>query len=132
MPSVLIVDDERAIRVLLRTWLEEWGYEVLEATNGKDCLARYEQTPTDVIVLDIFMPEQDGLETMMKLYGQFHQVKILVITGGRWGPYPDVVKAATLIGKCHVLEKPFDMETFRKALQKLVDTEPVRHAAKIV
>ena len=58
MPSVLIVDDEEAIRRLIRSTLEQAGYHVREAADGKAGLSHYRQSPADLVIMDILMPDQ--------------------------------------------------------------------------
>ena len=67
MPSVLIVDDEEAIRRLIRNTLEQAGYHVHEAADGKEGLSRYRQSPAYLVIMDILMPDQDGLESILTL-----------------------------------------------------------------
>jgi len=63
MPSVLVVDDEDQLRQLIREILEQAGYQVTEARDGKEAVLQYRLAPADVVIMDILMPEQDGLET---------------------------------------------------------------------
>src|SRR5574340_104004 len=82
MSSVLIVDDEEAIRRLIRETLEQAGYHVHEASDGKEGLARYRQSPADLVIMDILMPDQDGLESILTLRREFPKARIVAITGG--------------------------------------------------
>ena len=81
MPSVLIVDDEEAIRRLIRSTLEQAGYHVQEAADGKRGLSQYRQAPADLVIMDILMPDQDGLESILTLRREFPNAKIMAITG---------------------------------------------------
>src|SRR5688572_1548100 len=65
--SILIIEDAGELRTCLRTELERAGYSVREASTGKEGMCAYHQTPTDVVMTDIFMPEGDGLEVIMTL-----------------------------------------------------------------
>ncbi len=65
MARILIVDDDAQLRATLREVLER--YEVVEAHNGCEGLERYQEAPTEVMITDILMPEQEGLETIMTL-----------------------------------------------------------------
>ena len=66
-PAVMIVDDEAAIRQIVRRYLEADGYKVVEASDGEEALERFRHSPTDVVVLDVMMPGMDGLETLRRL-----------------------------------------------------------------
>jgi len=81
MPSVLVVDDEDQLRQLIREILEQAGYQVTEARDGKEAVQQYRLAPADVVIMDILMPEQDGLETTSTLRREFPNVKIIAITG---------------------------------------------------
>ncbi len=59
---ILVVDDDRAVRMQLRHWLEAEGYRVVEAADGSACLSAYEQQHPDLVLLDVILPNQDGLE----------------------------------------------------------------------
>ncbi|MBH0190946.1 MAG: PAS domain-containing protein, partial [Nitrospira sp.] len=67
MPSVLVVDDEDQVRQLIRESLEQAGYTVQEARDGKEGLDQYRKQPADVIIMDVMMPDQDGLESILIL-----------------------------------------------------------------
>ena len=71
MPSILIVDDEDQVRQLIRHTLEQAGYHVKEACNGKEALQQYRLAPANLVIMDILMPDQDGLETTATLRREF-------------------------------------------------------------
>lgn len=64
---ILIADDERATRVMLRLILKKEGYQVVEATNGQECLAAYQRQKPDLVLLDALMPEMDGFTCCTKI-----------------------------------------------------------------
>ena len=70
MTTVLVVDDEPDIRMLLRMMLEPTGVDVIEASNGEDCLARVDAGGVDVMVLDLLMPGMDGFAVLEGLRGR--------------------------------------------------------------
>jgi two-component system response regulator (stage 0 sporulation protein F) len=69
MKTILVVDDDEAIRTLLQEELEEEGYKVLIATNARDALKMVAAEPLDLVVLDIRMPGMDGLEALPRILG---------------------------------------------------------------
>jgi two-component system, response regulator, stage 0 sporulation protein F len=69
MKRILVVDDDEAIRTLLKEELEEEGYEVIVASNARDALKLVEQEALDLVVLDIRMPGMDGLEALPRVLG---------------------------------------------------------------
>ena len=121
MPSILIVDDEDQVRQLIRITFEESGYQVLEASSGKAALEQYRLTPTDLVIIDILMPDQDGLESISIIRHESPKVKIIAMTGsndmiGILG-FLDVAK---MLGAHRVLHKPFEMKDLLDAAQSIL------------
>ncbi len=111
MPSVLVVDDEDAIRQLIRETLEQAGYQVSDARDGKEGLARYRKAPADLVIMDILMPDQDGLESILTLRREFPNVKIVAITGGSdMIGILNFLDVAKMLGARRTLQKPFEMK----------------------
>ena len=118
MPSVLVVDDEDQIRQLIRETLERAGYEVQEARDGRQGLERYRAKPTDLVIMDILMPNQDGLESIMTLRREFPASHVIAITGGRdMIGILNFLDVAKMLGARRTLQKPFDMQTLLEAAQ---------------
>ena len=69
MKTILVVDDDEAIRTLLQEELEDEGYKVLIATNARDALKMVAAEPLDLVVLDVRMPGMDGLEALPRILG---------------------------------------------------------------
>ncbi|GAA3408985.1 response regulator transcription factor [Paenibacillus hodogayensis] len=72
MKTVLIIDDEKEIRELLAIYLRNYGYDTLEACNGKEAFALFQRERMDLVLADIMMPEMDGLELLQKMREQSH------------------------------------------------------------
>lgn len=110
--SILVVDDEEAIRTSLRSILEDEGYEVSVAANGVEALKIYGTDPPDLMILDIWMPEMDGLETLRRVKEFVPATQIMMISGH--GSIETAVKAIKL-GAYDYIEKPLSLEnvTFR-------------------
>jgi len=81
--TVLIVDDDQYFRALARSLLEPDGFEVLEADGVATCLAAIRKHTVDAIVLDMVMPDRDGIEALRELKTLYPETKILTISGAR-------------------------------------------------
>lgn len=85
--SVLIVDDESPIRELLRRVLTDRGYHVLEAPDGRKAMDLVKNHEIDLVITDLVMPEQEGLETILQLRRDFPRLKVIAVSGydsGSW------------------------------------------------
>jgi len=107
MATILIIDDEVLVRVLLRSALEEVGYEVTEAANGREGLELYRQRPMDLVITDIVMPELNGLDMLLELPREFLHAKVIAISGA--GGEKNVLDVAKLLGARQTFRKPFSM-----------------------
>ena len=111
MPSVLVVDDQDQIRQLIRETLEQAGYEVEEARDGKEGLERYRMKAVDLVIMDILMPDQDGLEGIMVLRREFPDSRVIAMTGGsEVVGFGNVLDIAKMLGARRTLQKPFDLK----------------------
>jgi CheY-like chemotaxis protein len=111
MPSVLVVDDQDQVRQLIRETLEQAGYEVEEARDGKEGLDRYRARSTDLVIMDILMPDQDGLETIMTLSREFPDTRVIAMTGGSDTiGVLNFLDVARMLGARRTLQKPFELK----------------------
>ena len=110
MTTILIVDDQDAVRMVMRDALEQEGFQVQEARNGAEAILMYQENPADVIVTDIIMPDKEGIETIIELRDLAPDVKIIAISGGGRIRANDFLDMAKKLGAAHVLRKPFRMK----------------------
>ena len=116
--SILIVDDERGIRQTLRGVLEDEGFDVEAIASGEACLKSVETNNFDCILLDVWLPNIDGLETLKKLREQGNDSAVVMISGH--GNIETAVNA-TKLGAFDFIEKPLSIEktilTVRNAIR---------------
>ena len=101
--SVLVVDDEPGVRSALRLVLEHGGYSVTEAANGIEAMDRLRTHSVDVVLIDLFMPEKEGLETIADFRQQYPGLKIIAISGAFSGEFLEIAKH---LGADQALAKP--------------------------
>ncbi|HXV69637.1 MAG TPA: response regulator [Nitrospira sp.] len=117
MPSVLVIDDEEQVRQLIRETLEQAGYEVEEAGDGREGLNRYRTKPADLVIMDILMPDQDGLESIMTLHREFPLSRVIAITGGSdMIGIMNFLDVAKMLGARQTLQKPFEVKALLEAV----------------
>lgn len=116
--KILVVDDDPNIRELFRLWLERAGLEVYEAENGKRGVEVQRTTPVDILICDLIMPVQEGIETITKFKNDFPKVGIIAISGGgKIGP-DSYLTVAEHLGAWRVFSKPVNMPQLIKAIQE--------------
>jgi DNA-binding response OmpR family regulator len=117
---VLIIDDDEQIRVLLEQMMHWAGFEVMVAENGKVGMQLQQQNPADLVITDLIMPEQEGLETISRLKKDYQGIKIIAISGGgRIGPEA-YLPAALELGADKVFSKPFDVQEIVDAVREML------------
>ena len=120
MARILVIDDDDAVRRAIRRHLESDGHQVVEAPDGRAGMKLYRENPTDLVITDLFMPEQEGLETIRELRKSFKDAKILVVTGSQPGGAFDFRAQATLMGAQAALSKPFTRDEFLGAVRQVL------------
>jgi DNA-binding response OmpR family regulator len=126
MARVLLIDDDNAVRDMLRLTLDQLGHTVVEAGNGREGLELFQQSSFDLLITDIVMPEKEGLEVLMEVRRKQPPVKIIAISGGGRQSTVDYLQMAKFMGAGRVLAKPFSNEELVAAVDDLLyDREPL-------
>jgi CheY-like chemotaxis protein len=111
LAKILIVDDDSAVQATIRILLERAGHSVVAAGDGRKGVALFEAEDFDLLLLDIFMPGMDGLETMQLIHQRKPLIPIIVISGHPIAPdsgsATDFLTMATRRGAVSSLQKPF-------------------------
>jgi two-component system nitrogen regulation response regulator NtrX len=106
-PSVMIIDDEQSIRQSLSGLLSDEGFDVITASNGYEALKMIDTEPPDLVLLDIWMPGIDGIETLKEIKKDNPFIQVIIITGH--GTIETAVKA-TKLGAFDLIEKPLSID----------------------
>lgn len=127
--TVLLVEDNESLRDVLRCTMEEAGYRVLTAVDGLKALQIAENTPFDVVVTDILMPELDGLELIVELKTRNLSCPIIAMTGGGSVLINTIdnlnVRHADVFGTHHTLKKPFLPGELIDVLKTVLSEDPL-------
>lgn len=118
--KILVIDDDDQIRILLRQVMEWAGYEVMEAEDGREGMRKQRRQPANLVITDLIMPEQEGLETIRLLRREFPAIRIIAMSGGgRIGPEA-YLPAAQELGADRIFSKPFDVHELTGAVKELL------------
>jgi DNA-binding response OmpR family regulator len=120
MVRVLVIDDNPDIRATLQWLLEAEGFAVSVAANGAEGLRLQKIQPAQVVVTDVFMPEQDGIETLWKFRQEHPEVPIIVMSGGGAARGTDYLSVAKQLGARSTLAKPLKPQELIDVVRELV------------
>ena len=119
MARIIVIEDESAIRRLVVRILGRGGHEIREADNGREGVALHRADAADLVITDIFMPEQDGIETIRQIREFSPDTPILAMSGGGARELTDASDAG--LGAQAVLAKPFSPGELTAAVEALLD-----------
>ena len=122
-PKVLVADDERSIRDMLSAALTQWGYQVFLAGSGAEALGMLKGQLLDAALIDIRMPEMDGIELLRELKRYDSSMEVVIMTG-----YPTVITAVEALkeGAYDYLTKPLIMDELKHLLARLIERRFLR------
>ncbi len=118
LPLLLVVDDDQAHRLMLTTLMQEWGYRTKEAEDGQDALDMVRDTPVDLVLMDMRMPNMDGIEATKAIHKHNPAIPIIVITA--YSSVPTAVEALKS-GAFDYVTKPIDFESLRVTLERSLE-----------
>jgi CheY-like chemotaxis protein len=133
MARLLVIDDQEAVLATVRTILESRDHSVVTTTRAGDGIALLTLEAFDLLIVDIFMPEMDGIETIRIVRHNRPLLPIIVMSGSvvsPAGPAPDFLAMTTRLGAIRILRKPFKRADLMEAVDAcLIGTEPERNAS---
>ena len=124
---ILLIDDDAAVRKSLGLALEFEGHKVIQASDGHEGLTRFYDNHVDIVLLDLRTPAMNGWDTLERITAVNPSVPIIIITG-QAGQYDK----ADLAGAAALMEKPLDIPTLLRTIQRLVDESAERRIERIV
>ena len=126
--TILVVDDYQDNRTLLSAWLRAKGFKVVEAEDGRECLLQANRSHPDLILMDLAMPELDGVEATRQIRERraFSHTPIFAITA--YATY-DVKQDALAAGCDEVFAKPLDLESLLLKIKSSLAEQSVKHHA---
>jgi DNA-binding NtrC family response regulator len=119
MAKILVIEDDPNMRMAIEHSLKGAGYAVLMAVNGRDGMNALHQNTVDLVVTDLFMPEQDGLETIAALRKKHPKLPVIAISGGNLVSEA-MLTVAKELGALQVLQKPFGVEGLLTAVRNVL------------
>ncbi len=121
MAGVMVVEDDPALREMLRDALEKRKYIVITACDGREAIAKFRPSVVDLVITDLLMPEEDGLRVIMKIREIKPSTKLIAISGGgKAGPGSYLLMAKQL-GADLVIPKPFLPSELVQKVKEMID-----------
>lgn len=114
--TILVVDDDTLIREMVKDCLAPEGYSFTEASNGREALEQLERSTPDAVILDLFMPEQSGFETLLQIRQRLPELAVIIISSF---DTPELIQAALRAGASSFIVKPFHPLEMVDAVQRL-------------
>jgi CheY-like chemotaxis protein len=130
MPTVLVIDDEDMVRLVLRQFLERQSMAVIEAEDGEEGLRLLRANAVDLVICDLIMPRADGIGTIMHIRRSMPAMKIIAISGGGRSHAMELLKVAEQMGADHVLGKPFTRDQLLAVVSRCLPGHPIARPAR--
>jgi DNA-binding response OmpR family regulator len=119
--KILVIDDDEVVRHSLTLILEDGRYEVMTAEDGLRGMALFRRERPDLVITDIIMPEQEGIQTISEMRKERSDTKIIAISGsGRLGD-ADFLAMARQLGAADIVAKPFDPDDLLSRVRRCLD-----------
>lgn len=117
---ILLIEDNEAIRQATKLKLEHDGYEVTAIPNGRRAVSICQDADIDVVLTDVVMPDQEGIQTIRMLRQMEPEVHIIAISGGgQYGSSEEYLDIAGTLGADRTFQKPIDLDEVEHAIEEL-------------
>jgi two-component system, chemotaxis family, chemotaxis protein CheY len=123
MARILIIDDDDTLRGIIAKSLIHAGHTITQANNGRKGVAQFRANPTDLVITDLVMPEQEGMETIKILHRDFPTIPVIAMSGGLDGS-PLYLDLTRRLGARITLTKPFTLQQLKQAIDEILSSLP--------
>ena len=111
--KILVVDDDPEVRMVTRDFLSSKGYEVVVAEGGREALRLVDASPPDVVLLDVAMPDMDGMETLKRIVATHPAMPVIMVTANA---DIEITSKVLQLGAADYVPKPFDLDYLDQAI----------------
>ncbi len=111
--KILVVDDDPEVRMATRDFLTSKGYEVPVAEGGREALRLLALSPADVVLLDVAMPDMDGMETLKRIISAHPDMPVIMVTANA---DIEITSKVLQMGAADYVPKPFDLDYLDQAI----------------
>lgn len=129
MALILVVDDEAGIRKMLRKLFEREGFQVVDAPDGVVGLKIARESRPDLAIIDLVMPEKEGIETIREMKKMLPDTKIIAMSGGGRSTPDHYLNMARMLGAIHTFAKPIMTDELLDVVRKITGEGEVPHPA---
>ena len=130
MAHILVIDDHPHVRDLFRDVLEDDGYRVTVAADGYDGIQSCRGALPDLVIVDLQMPGQDGLDTIRQLRAAHHELPIIAMSGGNHDHGVNVLETAQGLGAVRTFEKPISLTEFGTLVRDVLRSSDTREPGR--
>jgi CheY-like chemotaxis protein len=124
-PTVMIIDDDPVLRLVAGEALRQGGFDVREAEDGAIALRDLRDHPVDLAIVDMLMPNKEGIETIRELKSMWPRTRVIAISGGGRGLKTEyLLSVARTFGADAVFEKPIRASGFVEIVRQVLDSPP--------
>jgi DNA-binding NtrC family response regulator len=118
MAIILVVDDEESLLKILVRFLSGLGHKVISTNNGADALTLLEDGGADLLITDVNLPGTDGIQILRTMSQRGNRIPVIAMSGGGTFDKSLLLGSAGLLGALETLEKPFELDVLRQAVER--------------
>ena len=118
--TILLADDSLTIQKVVELTFADTQYHVVAVSSGDELLEKLPEVQPEVVICDIIMPEKDGIETIMDMKREQHDLKVLAISGGGRAEPDNYLESARLLGADATMKKPFTHQEMLETIDELL------------